>query len=144
MVEAGRMREGTRLSFFSSRASHEMFLEQARKRRANPKRGEPANDRRMLNPERQLLPAAQETEPYGILRNTKNWKSAKHLDFCLYLMFYHHRCRFDSESDLVPQEVKPTGSLEPLFAGGMERFYGASRSEEHRKWTLRTLVGCQL
>ncbi|KAI4570160.1 hypothetical protein MJT46_007454 [Ovis ammon polii x Ovis aries] len=35
------------------------------------------------------------------------------------------RCRFDSESDLVPQEVKPTGSLEPLFAGGMERFYGA-------------------
>ena len=54
----------------------------------------------MLNPERQLLPATQETEPYGILRNTKNWKSAKHLDFCLSLMFYHHRCRFDSESDL--------------------------------------------
>lgn len=54
----------------------------------------------MLNPERQLLPAAQETEPYGILRNTETWRSAKHLDFFFYLMFYHHRCWFDSESDL--------------------------------------------
>ena len=40
----------------------------------------------------------------------------------------------------VLQEVKPTGILEPLFAGGMERFYGASGPEEHRKRTLRTRV----